>query len=357
MPAACLVIAEAGVNHNGDFRTACALIDAAAEAGADAVKFQSFRPEALATEAARTARYQGAPTSQMALLKTLALTSEQQTALARRAEQRGLEFLSTPFDLDSLQFLVDQLGARTIKLSSGDLTNGPLLMTAAKTAEKLMISTGMATPDEIGRALALVQLAEAGRHPSEPPTFAEIEATRVAGPAFIPTAVNVILMQCTSAYPTPPAEVNLRAMVSMRDLYGVPVGLSDHTDGVRIAGAAVAMGAVALEKHFTLSKSMEGPDHKASLTVDELAELVATVRDVTAALGSREKAPTQSEIENRPVVRRSLVAARPIRRSQVITADDITAKRPGGGLCPMRFGDIIGKRASRDYSRDDELQE
>jgi N-acetylneuraminate synthase len=322
------VVAEAGVNHNGSTELAMRLVEVAADAGADAVKFQTFRAEALATAGAGKAAYQErttGPGSQLAMLKSLELDADAHRALLQHCAERGIEFMSSPFDPESLDLLV-RLGVRRLKLGSGELTNGPLLKRAAESGLPLIVSTGMATLDEVADALALL---------------------RRAG------ALDITLLQCTTEYPASPADANLRAMATLRDRFGVRVGYSDHTTGTAVAVAAVALGAAVIEKHFTLDRSMPGPDHEASLEPRELAELVAAIRSVESALGDGAKRPMEAELANRSIARRSLVAAVGIRRGEMFSEQNVAAKRPGTGISPMRHWDLIGVPASRDYSPDD----
>ena len=320
-----LIVAEAGVNHNGDPQLALALVDAAADAGADAVKFQTFRAETLAVESAPQAPYQrerAAAGSQRAMLSSLELPDGALAALRRRADERGIEFLSTPFDSQSLQTLLG-LGMTAIKIGSGDLTNLVLLRDAAASGKPLIISTGMATEDEIGRVLD------------------ELMAT------------PLVLLHCTSAYPAPKADANLRAIGTMRERFGIPVGYSDHTEGIAVAFAATALGAVIIEKHLTLDRSMAGPDHAASLDPDDFAALARGIRDVAIALGDGIKRPRPSEAGMGLIVRRSLVTARPLPLGHVIQAGDLVAKRPGSGISPMEIDRLDGAVTRRALPVDD----
>lgn len=315
-----LVVAEAGVNHNGDPRLALALVDAAADCGADAVKFQTFRAEALALDSAPQATYQrerASAASQRAMLELLELPHAALVDVRRRADERGIVFLSTPFDAASLAELV-MLDVAAIKIGSGDLTNLGLLREAAATRKPLLLSTGMADEDEIARVL------------------------RALG------SVPLVLLHCTSAYPAPIEDANLRAMATMRERFGVPIGYSDHTPGIDVAMAAAALGAVVIEKHLTLDRSMRGPDHAASLDPSEFRRLVIGVRDVVAALGDGVKRPQPSEEGMSVAARRSLVTARSIAQGHIIRPGDLVAKRPGTGISPMdvdRFTNAVARRA------------
>lgn len=319
-----LVVAEAGVNHNGDPELALALVDAAAEVGADAVKFQTFRADALALGSAPQATYQrerAKARSQREMLAALELPIPMLADLRRRADERGIIFLSTPFDSESLAALL-ALGVPAIKISSGDLTNLPLLRDVARADLPLILSTGMATEEEVGRVL------------SELPGAA------------------VILLHCTSAYPAPPSDANLRAMITLRERFGVPVGYSDHTDGIEVALAATALGAVMIEKHLTLDRSLPGPDHAASLDPTMFRRMRDGIRDVFDSLGDGVKQPRPSEEGMRAVARRSLVTARPIPAGHVLAPNDLVAKRPGSGISPMAVDRVVGAVVGRDLPVD-----
>lgn len=351
------VIAEAGVNHNGSLKLAQQLIDAAVDAGADAVKFQSFRADALVSAAAPRASYQArnqpGNDNQLDMLKRLELDETAQHALREHATARGIEFMSTPFDERSLDFLVEQLGMARIKIASGEITNGPFLLRAARKRLPMIVSTGMSTIDEIKEALGVIAFGFIDNgEPRDRRAFAEAYASPVGKSEL---ARRVTLLHCTSDYPAKASEINLRAMETLVSRFSLPVGLSDHSAGIAIPIAAVARGACTLEKHFTLDRTLPGPDHRASLEPKELAAMVSGIRDTLAAIGTSEKAPTPSEIETRPVARRSLVAAREIRKGERIGEDDIAAKRPGTGISPMYYWDWVGRVASKDYQKDDLL--
>lgn len=346
------VIAEAGVNHNGDVARAEAMVDAAAAAGADAVKFQTFRADEVAVEAAPKAAYQvraeGAAEPQLAMLRRLELDADAHHRLVRRCKDAAIEFLSTPFDLASLGFLVQDLGLETLKLPSGEITNGPLLLAAARTPCRLIVSTGMSTMDDVSRALGILAF---GRLEAEAPPHAGAAAAALdsaTGKAAL--AATVTLLHCTSDYPAPAEEANLRAMDSLADAFGLPVGLSDHTPGVLVSVAAVGRGARVIEKHFTLDRRLPGPDHAASLQVHELGELVLAVRQAAVALGDGHKRVMPSERDTLMVARRSLVAVAPIRRGEPFTTANLGAKRPGTGVSPMRYWEWLGRTAERDYA-------
>jgi N-acetylneuraminate synthase len=347
------VIAEAGVNHNGDLERAREMIRAAAEAGADAIKFQSFLPEALASNRAEKAGYQQRNArgneNQLEMLSRLALDFDEQHSLFEYCREQDIAFLSSPFDAASARFLHEQLRLETIKLGSGELTNAPLLWQLIETGAHLILSTGMATIEEIRTALGVCCLALDGRVP-----WSEEQARQAFEPARL--VDRVTLMHCTTAYPCPPDEVNLRAMDTLREATGLDVGYSDHTEGIAVSLAAVARGARLIEKHFTLDRALPGPDHAASLEPDELAELVRGVRAIGAALGSAEKRPSTTELENAAVARKSLVAARAIRAGEPFDADNLSSKRPGNGVSPIRYWSLLGKTARFDYAVDDPIR-
>jgi len=348
------VIAEAGVNHNGDADRALVLVEAAAAAGADAVKFQTFRADALASAAAPKAPYQeaagAAGESQLAMLRRLELPRAAHRALQAACAERGITFLSTPFDTDSLDFLTDDLGLPLIKLGSGEVTNGPLLLAAARSGAALILSTGMSTLQEVEAALGVLAFGYTGGAAPSRAAFAEAFACAAGRRAL---ADKVTLLHCTSAYPAPAADANLRAMDTLRDAFGLPVGLSDHSAGIAVAVAAVARGARVIEKHFTLDRTLPGPDHRASLEPGELGALIAALRTAGEALGDGVKAPAPSEAANAHVVRRSLVALRPVRAGEPFTEDNLGVKRPGGGVPAMEYWDWLGRPADRDYAADE----
>jgi N-acetylneuraminate synthase len=350
------VIAEAGVNHNGSIARAHQLVDAAAEAGADAVKFQTFKAERLASAAAKKAAYQeretGAGQSQLDMLRALELSPDAHVELIRHCADRGIEFLSSPFDDESLALLV-KLGVKRLKLGSGELTNAPILLAAARSGLRVLLSTGMATLAEVEEALGA--LAFGHTQPNGTPSraaFATASASD-AGRAWV--RANITVLHCTTEYPSPVHDANLRAMLTMRDRFGVEVGYSDHTLGDSACLAAVAMGATVIEKHVTLDRHLPGPDHKASIEPADLKRLIDAIRAVEAALGNGVKAPVPSEIANMAVARKSIVAARAIKKGERLTADHLTVKRPGSGRSPFELWDVIGTTAARDYAVDDTI--
>lgn len=358
MPDRTYVIAEAGVNHNGSLELALALVDAAAAAGADAVKFQTFCTGDLVTTSAQKAAYQkqsaGADESQFEMLRRLELTPQMHEAIALHCAQRGIRFLSTPFDRESLDFLVDAMGLRTIKLSSGEVTNGPLLLHAIRRAEQLILSTGMSTLGEVEEAIRLLAwgLESATGCPR---SRRELLGYWPSADVLSSLRAKLILLHCTTEYPADYADTNLRAMETMRDAWGIPVGLSDHTPGIAIPLAAVARGATVIEKHFTLDRTMPGPDHAASLESRELQAMVSGIRAVELALGDGVKRPSHVELANRVAARKSLVAARAIRRGGRLAESDIAAKRPGDGLSPMWTWDVLGRAVEEDIRRDEPI--
>jgi N,N'-diacetyllegionaminate synthase len=319
------IVAEAGVNHDGSVERARELVRAAAEAGADAVKFQTFRADATASASAMQAAYQRerAPSaSQLEMLRGLELPDDAWVLLRDEAVQCGVLFLSTPFDVRSARLLA-ALGIQAFKVGSGDLTNLVLLRVLAATGRPLLLSTGMATIDEIDAAVADL------RAHGDPP---------------------LVLLHCTSAYPAPVSDANLRALATLRERYQVPIGYSDHTLGMGVAVAAAALGAAVIEKHITLDRTGPGPDHAASLEPGEFAAMARAIREAATSLGSREKAPVAAEIDSRRVARRSLVAARPVAAGQTITEADLDALRPAEGISPLRLDEVIGRRAAHELA-------
>lgn len=322
------IIAEAGVNHNGSFELAKKLIDAAADAGADCVKFQTFKADTIVSKSARKAEYQQKTTdaaeSQYQMLKRLELSESDHRELQKYCREKGIMFLSTPFDVVSIDFL-DSLGLECFKIPSGEITNLPYLRKVNSKHKPVIMSTGMATLNEIKEALAVLK------------------------------DCPVSLMHCTTEYPCPFEGVNLKAMLTMRDAFHLPVGYSDHTKGIEVPIAAVAMGATIIEKHFTLDRNMEGPDHKASLEPDELKAMVAAIRHIEAALGTGEKEPAECEKKNITVVRKSIVAKRAIKKGELLTEENLTVKRPGDGISPMKWDEVVRTIAKRDYAEDEKI--
>lgn len=329
-----LIIAEAGVNHNGNMALARQLIDVAAEAGADLVKFQTFRADRIVTAHAKKAEYQikaGDPgESQHSMIRRLELTREMHEVLIAHCMSRGIQFFSTAFDLESIDLLVE-LGLDRFKIPSGEITNLPYLRHVGRHGYPIILSTGMASLEEIGRALEVIEQAGTRRD-------------------------RVTVLHCNTEYPTPMADVNLRAMVSIRETFGVAVGYSDHTRGIEVPIAAIALGASVVEKHFTLDRSLPGPDHDASLEPDELKAMVSAIRNIEVALGDGVKRPSVSEEKNKPIARKSLVASQSIRAGELFSEQNITVKRPGTGLSPMRWDQVLGRKAPRSFEPDDLIE-
>ncbi len=351
-----LIIAEAGVNHNGDEKLAFQLVDKAYEAGADIVKFQTFKAKNLVTEQAQQADYQVANTqkqeSQLAMLSRLELSYEAHHQLVAYCEKLGIEFLSTAFDSESLDFLVNDLKLTRLKIPSGEITNAPLVLQHARTGCELIVSTGMSTLADIEAVLGVIAFGYTAPLDVEPSVDA-FQAAYFSESGKKALKDKVTVLHCTTEYPAPLADINLRAMDTLASAFGLPVGYSDHSDGIVVPIAAVARGAELIEKHFTLDKEMEGPDHKASLNPLELKDMVQAIRAVELTLGDGIKGPRPSEIKNKAAARKSIVAARYIANGHIITADDLDVKRPGTGDSPYRFWDVQGKIASRDYKPGD----
>lgn len=330
----CYIIAEAGVNHNGDLNLAKTLVQEAKSAGADAVKFQTFKAERLVTPNSRKAAYQLKTTqggdAQIDMLKKLELGDDEFIELFDYSRRKGMEILSSPFDLESVDFLA-RLNMKIFKIPSGEITNYPYLEKIAKLGKPVIMSTGMANLNEVSDAFNV--LLRHGMDKSE-----------------------ITLLHCNSEYPTPMEDVNLRAMLTLREHFGVAVGFSDHTMGIEVPIAAVGMGAKVIEKHFTLDKKMDGPDHTSSLEPFEMKKMVDSIRNIEKALGSGVKAPTRSEQGNINVIRKSLVAAKAIKVGEVFTPENVTAKRPGGGLSPMLWQEVIGRRATKDFEPNEPIQ-
>jgi N,N'-diacetyllegionaminate synthase len=329
-----LIIAEAGVNHNGDMAVAKQLIDVAADAGADLVKFQTFTADQLVTMAARKAEYQvrssGAEESQHQMLRRLELTPEMHRVLIAHCKLRGIGFFSTGFDSKSVDLLV-KYGLDRLKIPSGEITNLPYLRHLGALGLSVILSTGMSTLGEIEAALDVLAKAGTPRN-------------------------KVTVLHCNTEYPTPMADVNLSAMLSIRDALKVSVGYSDHTPGIEVAIAATALGAVAIEKHFTLDRNLPGPDHKASLEPAELGAMVRAIRNIEVAMGDGLKRPMPSEVKNRTAGRKSIVASKSIAAGEPYTADNLATKRPGTGVSPMRWDEVLGKKADRHYEPDDAIE-
>ena len=325
------IIAEAGVNHNGSFEIACRLADVAKESGVDCIKFQTFKAKNLVSAKAEKADYQKNTTgdgSQEDMLRELELSFEEFRSLKEYCDNIGICFLSTPFDPDSIAFL-NEIDMPFWKIPSGEVTNYPYLVSLARTGKPVVMSTGMCELSEIADAICVLRT----------------NGTK-----------DIRLLHCNTEYPTPFSDVNLKAIKTMSEEFGVEVGYSDHTIGIEVPVAAVAMGATLIEKHFTLDRTMEGPDHKASLEPCELAKMVTSIRHIEKAIGTGFKTPSQSEKKNIPIARKSIVAKRTIRTGEILTENNITVKRPGTGISPMRWNEVLGTKAIRDYCEDELIE-
>jgi N-acetylneuraminate synthase len=352
------VIAEAGINHNGSIQSALGLVDAAAEAGADAIKFQTFRARDLVSVHAEKAKYQRDTTdqeeSQLEMLLRFELNENMHVALIERAASRGIDFLSTPFDFPSLSLLVDRFSLKTIKLSSSEITNAPFLLEAARRSLRLIVSTGMSTIGEVEEALGVIAFGFISA-PDATPVSGAFEAAFASAEGQEALRRSVTLLHCTTEYPAPLVEINLRAMDTMSAAFGVPVGYSDHSLGIHVAIAAVARGARMVEKHFTLDRALPGPDHQASLEPAELAEMIRAIREVEVALGDGVKRPTASEWANRRIARKGIVAAAAISTGDIFSVDNLAIKRPASGGSPFDYWSLIGRKALHSYAVDDPI--
>lgn len=352
-----LIIAEAGVNHNGSLDLARRLIDAAAEAGADVVKFQTFKAELLATTQAIKANYQVVNTKenggQLDMLRALELKLEDHHALIEHCQQCGIRFMSTGFDSESISFL-GTLGMPAIKIPSGDITCAPLLLQAAQLRQRLLVSSGMSTLTDLERALAI--LSWGLLNDDYPTNQEEIDSCYFSSDGQNALQEHVTVLHCVTQYPAPAESVNLRAMDTIAQAFGLPVGYSDHTLGIEMSIAAVARGATVIEKHFTLDRTLQGPDHLASLEPDELKHMVSAIRNIEAGLGDTQKLPAVAEQPNRSVARRSIVARRPIAKGVELTLDMLDCKRPGTGISPMNIWSLIGRPASRSFAHDEQIE-
>ena len=325
------IIAEAGVNHNGSVDLAKQLIEVAVDSGADAVKFQTFKAESLVSKSAQKAGYQKETTdvseSQFDMIKKLELDVNTHKELIAYCQEKNIMFLSTPFDHDSINML-SELGLQIYKIPSGEITNLPYLKHIGSLSKQVILSTGMSTLEEVGDALTVLISAGTSKE-------------------------NITVLHANTMYPTPFEDVNLNAMLTIQQECGVTVGYSDHTLGIEVDIAAVAMGASIIEKHFTLDKTMDGPDHKASLDPGELRAMVLAIRNTEKALGSSEKKPSPSEIVNKDIARKSIVASRSIRKGEVLSVENIITKRPGTGINPMKWDEIIGTEVAKDFKKDE----
>lgn len=346
------IIAEAGVNHNGDLKLAFQLIDVAASSGADAVKFQIFSPVKLASAIASKAAYQKTKTdcneSQLDMLKKLALSKIDHSKLKAYCEEKNIEFLSSPFDLDSASFLLDDLKLTRIKIPSGEITTGPLLLHIAQSHVSVILSTGMSTLADIENALSVLAFGYINQ-PGNQPTPHTLLRAYCSAEGQQALRKKVTLLHCTSAYPAPFESVNLRAMDTLRSAFSLSVGYSDHTQGIVVPIAAVARGATVIEKHFTLDKSLPGPDHQASLEPNELKEMVESIRAVERAMGNSTKVMRAEELDTKNIARKSLVAMQTIKRGELFAENNMDTLRPGTGISAMHYWQYIGQKATREY--------
>ena len=353
------IIAEAGVNHNGSLKMAKQLVDVAKRAKADAVKFQTFKSENLVTRTAKQAAYQvdnlGETTSQFEMLKKLELTYEEFIELKEYCDSQHIEFLSTPFEFESVDFLLDDIGMSKVKIPSGELTNSPFIHYIATKGKPIILSTGMATMDDIHEALSFIAYGLAFQDKSV--ELNQVNAFYQTEEAKLLLNKYVTLLHCTSEYPAPLETINLSAMNEMKKEFQLSIGFSDHSEGIAIPIAAVAIGAMVIEKHFTLDCNLPGPDHLASLEPKVLEEMVAGIRAVEQSLGTGKKVPTQVELENRKVARKSIVAKVPIVVGEMITENHLTIKRPGYGMPPTSYWSLIGKIAEKSYELDEFIDE
>ncbi|EJL74898.1 N-acetylneuraminate synthase [Chryseobacterium populi] len=329
-----IIIAEAGVNHNGSLENAFKLVDAASEAGVDYVKFQTFKADKLVSKSAKKAEYQITNTgnnedSQLAMLKQLELSHADHEKIITYCREKGVHFFSTAFDLESLQYL-KEIGLDLVKIPSGEITNLPYLRKAAQLFSKVILSTGMSSMNDIKAAVDVFKKEK---------------------------IKDISILHCNTEYPTPMNDVNLKAMLTIKDVFETPVGYSDHTLGIEVPIAAVALGANIIEKHFTLDKTMEGPDHAASLEPEELKNMVAAIRNIEDAIsGTGLKEPSPSEMKNIKIARKSIIAAKEIKKGERFSEENLTVKRPGDGISPMQWDDVIGKQANKDFYEDDLIE-
>lgn len=351
------IIAEAGVNHNGSIEMAKELIDVAAKAGADAVKFQTFKAEKVVSRQAPKAEYQTKTTdsreSQLEMIRKLELSESDHKKLIEHCSMQGVQFLSTPFDLESVDLLARTLDLPRLKIPSGEITNAPLLLKAARSGKPIILSTGMSLLGEVEMALGV--LAFGYTQPDETPSLDPFQQAYSSDIGQNALKEKVVLLHCTTEYPSPFSDVNLMAMDAMHYAFGLSVGYSDHTLGIAISIAAVARGAVVIEKHFTLDRKLPGPDHKASLEPEELKVMVESIRQVEQALGTSIKFPAQSELKNRSIARKSLVAVTDINKGDLFTEANLTTKRPGTGVSPIYYWNWLGRPADKNYKKDEAI--
>ena len=353
------IIAEAGVNHNGSLELAKHLVDVALESGADAIKFQTFKAEKVVSQSAPKAEYQTQVTdvseSQLEMIKRLELSEHNHKILIDYCNERNIQFLSTPFDLESVDFLSCILNLPKLKLPSGEITNSPLLLKAAQTFKPIILSTGMSTLGEVETALGVIAFGYT--QTNELPSIASFQSAYRSELGQQALKAKVTLLHCVTEYPTPFHEVNLKAMDTLKAAFGLTVGFSDHTLGITIPIAAVARGAMVIEKHFTLDRNLPGPDHQASLEPDELKAMVQAIRQVELAMGSGIKASAPSELKNQSVARKSLVASDNINIGSIFTNENLTTKRPGTGISPMYYWEYLGKKSTKYYKQDEMISD
>lgn len=351
----CYIIAEAGVNHNGSLKLAKELIDIASEAQADAVKFQTFKADQVISKTAPKAEYQitntGDNESQLEMVKKLELDRNAHYELINYCQQKNIQFLSTPFDIDSLKLLTKTFDLPLIKIPSGEITNAPFLLKIAQTQKPVILSTGMSTLGEIETALGV--LAFGYLNIQEKPSISNFQSAYFSEEGQAKLQQNVTLLHCVTEYPTPFNQVNLKAMDTLKSAFNLPVGYSDHTLGISVSIAAVARGATVIEKHFTCDRTLPGPDHQASLEPSELKQMIKSIREVELALGDGLKKPASVELKNRTIARKSLVANQNIKQGEIFTEDNLTCKRPGDGISPLFYWEYIGKIANQHYHQDE----
>lgn len=355
------VIAEAGVNHNGSADLAYKLIDAAFYAGADAVKFQTFKTEKLLTKDAKKANYQiqstGEIESAYQMLKKLELKQSTFVNLAKYAKKLKIDFLSTAFDEDSLSFLVNTLGLKVLKIPSGELTNAPLVLAHARTKRDIILSTGMATLDEIRSALGVIAYGYFESDININPSIKKFQEAYASKSTKSLIKEKVTILHCTTEYPAPLEEINLSALESLSNEFGVKIGYSDHTKGIIVPPVAVALGAKVIEKHFTLDRDMPGPDHQASIQPNELKKMIENIRDIEKSMGSGVKEPSISEFANKEIARKSIVAESKIKKGEIFNKNNISIKRPGGGISPYKYWEFLGRISKNDYDDGDIIDE
>ena len=356
------IIAEAGVNHNGDAKLASELIDAAAEAGANAIKFQIFKAENLVTKNAKKSAYQKNNTNsddtQFLMLKNLELTNETHLKLFEHCKKKKIEYLASSFDQDSLRFLLEDLNLNTLKIASGEITNGPFILQHAMHGSNILLSTGMSTFEEMEDALGVIAfgLLINSKFFNVLPSKANFKSAFMSKEGQKILREKVTLLHCTSDYPAQLKEINLNAMVTMKKKFNLEIGYSDHSQGILVPIAATALGAKVIEKHFTMDKKLSGPDHNASLDPKELASMINVVRNTEKLLGESKKIPQASELINMSLIRKSIVARKKIEKGKIFTSDDITFKRPADGRSPMDYWEILNDKSKSNYDIDDHIE-